>query len=108
MDTELVGGLRANRTDILTTREAGRLRRSDADQLDFATSVGRVIYTGNVGDYRRLHNSGVAHAGIIVKTNQRMRIDAQIRALLNITASLDSDQMRNSFHFIGDWLRANG
>ena len=46
MDSALVSGLRANGLDVLTTYDAGRLRRSDFDQLDYATSLGRVIYTG--------------------------------------------------------------
>lgn len=104
MDGPVVAGLRANGIDVLTTREAGRLGRPDDDQLAFATSQGRVVYTANVGDFRRLHAAGVAHAGIIVRPNQRMPNQHQIRALLNIQDAMDNEGMRNAVQFIGDWL----
>jgi Domain of unknown function (DUF5615) len=104
MDGAVVRGLRANGIDVLTTREAGRLGRSDADQLVFATSLGRVVYTANVGDFRRLQAAGVEHAGIIARPNQRMPQEHQIRALLNILNGMDGDGMRNAVEFISDWL----
>jgi hypothetical protein len=55
--------------DILTTHAAGRMRSSDEDQLRFAASTGRAVFTHNVDDYQRLAmewaNAGLSHAGIL-------------------------------------------
>jgi hypothetical protein len=100
MDKPVVAGLRANGWDILTTAEAGRLRGKDDVQLAFATSVGRVLYTANVGDFRRLHQAGIEHGGIIARPDQRMRSDAQIRALLALASQMPAHEMPSTFVFL--------
>lgn len=69
-ENAVVAGLRARSIDVLTTVEAGRLGSDDPSQLKFASSIGRAIYTFNVGDFARLHNEYLtrnkSHAGIIV------------------------------------------
>lgn len=71
----VIQGLRARNIDVLTTIEANRLGSDDPSQLAFATSMGRVIYTFNVGDFARLHKDYLTHhkthAGIIVMPDQR-------------------------------------
>lgn len=52
----VIRGLRARNIDVLTTIDANRLGSDDPSQLAFATSLDRVIYTFNVGDFARLHN----------------------------------------------------
>ena len=63
-------GLRHRGHDILTTSEAGRLGRPDADQLSFATTEDRCLFSFNRGDFAALHGQTLAagghHAGIIV------------------------------------------
>jgi predicted nuclease of predicted toxin-antitoxin system len=66
----LAAVLRDRGYDVLTTAEAGMIGRSDAEQLDFATSQGRVLFTHNVRDYMRLSQeysrTGRSHAGLIL------------------------------------------
>ena len=90
MDLDLARGLRRNGIDVTTAAEAGNLRAPDDEQLRFATSMGRAIYTANNADFSRLHaaclDQGIDHAGIIVRTSQRMPIGEQLRGLSRLAA----------------------
>lgn len=70
LDRPLIVALRSRGLDVLTAREAGRLRASDEQQLAYATSLGRVLLTHDRGDFRRLHHAwreaGRPHAGIAI------------------------------------------
>ena len=67
--TSLVRALRARQVDVSTANESERVGVSDADQLAFAVSQNRVIFTFNRGDFLRLHTEylylrdGRHHAG---------------------------------------------
>src|SRR2546430_1442128 len=103
MDHGLVRGLRAAGLDVLTVTEAARRSLSDYDQLLYAASVGRVLYTCNVRDFPRLHASWVGggshHAGIIVLAEQATSIGVQIRALLRLSGARDAATMRDQIEF---------
>ena len=62
--------LRALGLDVLTTREAGRLRTSDVSQLEFAARKGRVIVTRNRDDFigwtMMFAEEGRPHAGALI------------------------------------------
>jgi len=79
----LVAALRREGFDCLTAGEAGMRRRSDAEQLEFATDAGRVIFTHNARDFLRLdaewHRVGRVHAGIVICTDQRTPVGSQVR-----------------------------
>ena len=66
--------LRVRGIDILTTIDAERLGSDDPSQLEFSSSIGRAIYTFNVGDFAKLHNDYLSqnrtHAGIIAIPDQ--------------------------------------
>jgi len=51
----LVNGLRARGIDVLTVGEVARKKLEDEEQLEFATSQGRVLYTFNTSDFYQLH-----------------------------------------------------
>ncbi len=57
--------------DVVTALEAGQANQSiaDADQLVFATALGRAILTRNRKDYIPLHRHSAHHAGIISITD---------------------------------------
>lgn len=104
----LVRGLRANGIDVLSTLEAGRLGAEDEDQLRFAVTERRTIYTANLGHFHRLHTewlrAGCHHTGIVVLPDQRMPIGAQIRALTALTRAHTPETMRDCLEFLSDWL----
>jgi uncharacterized protein with PIN domain len=66
MSRALAHNLRLRGIDVTTVAEEGRDGLTDAEQLEFAASQGRVIYTCNVGDFFQLHTEylaqGKAHA----------------------------------------------
>jgi hypothetical protein len=72
-DYRVVAELRQRGHDVLTAHEAGRAgqRIPDADVLAFAVSQHRAVLTFNRRDFIRIHNSGQAHCGIIVCTDDR-------------------------------------
>ena len=109
MDRDLVRGLRVRNVDVTTADEAGTLRFADEDQLKFATSQGRVIYTANVQDFARIHHSwlvgGQSHSGIVLLSNQSTDIGVQIMALARLAETMDSATMQDRMEFLKDWIR---
>jgi hypothetical protein len=84
--------------DVVTALEAGQANQAikDADQLAFATTLGRAILTRNRRHYISLHRRSAHHAGIVSVTDdpdfdgQAHRIDAALAAC----ASLDGQHLR--------------
>ena len=107
MDQALVRALRARGFDVLTAQEAGMIGRPDADQLAFATRLGRVLCTFNVKDFWTLHGeilaAGESHAGIILVTQQRYSVGELLRRLLRILATLSADDMIDRAEFLSAW-----
>ncbi len=66
----LTDALRVLGHDVLTAHEAGRANQkiSDADQLVYATSLGRAVLTNNRRHFHKLHQTSPGHAGIITYT----------------------------------------
>jgi predicted nuclease of predicted toxin-antitoxin system len=62
--------LRSRGLDMTTVPEQATLGKTDREQLEFATSLGRCILTHNRVDFERLHlqyiEEGRQHYGIIV------------------------------------------
>jgi Domain of unknown function (DUF5615) len=58
-DLALVKALEERQVDVITTIASARLRRPDEDQLRWATTQNRVIYTCNVQDFYQLHTQFV-------------------------------------------------
>ena len=75
--------------DVLTAFEAGQANQGieDADQLAFATKLGRAMLTRNRRHFIPLHRRSAQHAGIISITDdpdlegQASRIDAALAVL---------------------------
>lgn len=104
----LVRALRAGGLDVLTVAEARRRSLHHEQQLQYAASQGRSLYTCNVGDFARLHKGwlagGLHHAGIILLADQSTDVGAQIRALVRLTVTLDLAAMRDRLEFLDNWV----
>ncbi|HSK72851.1 MAG TPA: DUF5615 family PIN-like protein, partial [Pyrinomonadaceae bacterium] len=98
---------RQHGVDVLTTSEAGQVSKPDELQLEFAASVGRTIYTFNVGDYMVLHSEYLknekSHPEIIIGEQGRYGIGEQMRRLLRIVESKSAEEMRNNIEFLSNW-----
>lgn len=108
MRRSIVFGLRARNVDVLTAFDASMINRSDEDQLAFASASGRVVYSFNVSDYCRLHQTWASrqrpHAGIILALQQRYRVGEELQRLMRLIGSVRADQMRNRIEFLSAWL----
>jgi hypothetical protein len=100
----IVTALRRRGIDVLTANEAGREGRTDDDNLQFATSQGRAVYSLNANDFTRLHGEFLArgdhHAGIIIIPRQRYSIGEKVRRILELVENADADALKNSLHFL--------
>ncbi len=100
VDRPMAAGLRRRGFDVLTALEAGRAEDPDDDQLSYATSVGRVLFSYNRTDFRRLHaaylRSGRQHGGIILIPQVPPVDRRELRAamLLDWLGTLDEYQSR--------------
>lgn len=64
VSTAVEKGLRRRNINVTTTVEESLVGVSDEDQLAFARSQDRIIFTHD-DDFLRLHQAGIAHAGIV-------------------------------------------
>jgi hypothetical protein len=107
MSNALVRGLRARGVDVRTALEEGMIERDDAEHLEFATKVDRVLYSFNVGDFYDLHSRYLAedkeHAGLILARQQQFAIGEQLRRLLRLIAKVPAEEMKNRVEFLGVW-----
>ena len=103
--TALVRALRARQFDILTAFEVEMSGATDEEQLSFAASHNRTVFTFNRGDFVQLHteyiNSGHSHTGIIV--SDQLEIGLVIRRLLRLLDSRSAEDMHNWLEFLSNW-----
>jgi len=94
--------VRARGFAALTTREAGRLDRSDQEQLDYAVSEQKVLLTHNRYDFEKLAQeyfaAGKQHCGIIIAVRRSPYEIA--RRLLIILNHVTADEMKNQLRYI--------
>ncbi|NER93715.1 MAG: hypothetical protein F6J86_07715 [Symploca sp. SIO1B1] len=89
--------LRSRGLDVTTVPEQANLGKTDSEQLEFATSVGRCILTHNRVDFEQLHlqylEENRQHSGIIVVPQKNAYEVAQRICILVNT--LTFDEIRN-------------
>jgi hypothetical protein len=90
----LAKALRREGIDAINAREAGRKGVPDSEQLKFAISQGRAIFSFNLVDYESLaeeyFEKGKEHFGIIVSPRRNFR-DTLQRVLKLLKESEDVD-----------------
>ena len=91
--------LRPHGFDVLCTRDAQNLGKSDSTQLTFASDQQRVILTHNRRDFETLHRSLLTeqkpHAGIIIAN--RRASDAELaRRVMKLLNLLTADEVKKS------------
>jgi len=100
----LVSALRNSGFDCLTASEAAMRGRSDEEQLFFATVNGRVLYTRNTRDFRRLdaqwQTTGRTHAGIVVLSPKPTSVGRELRAFQAMAEKFTQEDMINRVEFL--------
>jgi hypothetical protein len=92
-------GLKRRDIDVTTTPEQSMLSVSDEEQLAFALSQGRVIFTQD-DDFLTLHQSGVNHAGIAYCKQGTRTIGEIINYLSLMDKVFDAVDMQSRVEFI--------
>ncbi len=109
MATSLVKALRVRNIAVTTVSEAGREGLTDEDQLEWAAFEKRVICSGNVGDFMRLHAEFLTrkkdHAGIILIQQKIFATGDRLRGLMEIIETKTAQDMYNQLEFLSKYLR---
>ena len=100
-------GMRLRGIDMMTAVEAGMLGRSDEEQLAFAISQWRVIFTQD-RDFLKLAAQGRSHLGIVYAPQNtaighvvpEARFQHDVRGLLQVHHSLTAAEMIDRVEFI--------
>ena len=104
MSRALIRALQARGMAVANAVDDGMIGRSDRDQLEYATSEDRVLYSFNVGDFHRLHTQflaeGRSHAGLILASQQRFSVGEQMRRILRLSRELSPEKMRDRIEFL--------
>jgi len=99
--------LRLRGYDVLTVRDVGRKGLSDFEQLKYASSQNRVIFTFNVADFYRLHSEfmrkGLHHAGIIL--SRQLPIGTNVKGLLKLLSEVRQEKLSDNIIWLSDWIK---
>jgi len=107
MERAVVSGLRGRGVDVTTAQDVGLADNSDEEQLEFARTDGRVLFSFNISDFHRLHtqllSQGMTHAGIVLAAQQRYSIGERIRRIQKLIAARSAEDMTDRLEFLSDW-----
>lgn len=92
-------GLRRRNIDVTTVPEVGLIGADDDEQIIFALSQQRVIFTFD-DDFLRLASQEINHAGIIYTRQQTRSIGTIIADLILIWECLEPEYMQNRVEFL--------
>ena len=102
VDVLVASLLRSRGFNATTAQQARQLGKTDAEQLEYATSQGAAILTHNRTDFEDLarehFKTGKSHSGIIVAV--RKPYTEIVRRLLTILDSTTADEMENQILYI--------
>jgi predicted nuclease of predicted toxin-antitoxin system len=95
----IANGLRVRGIDVTFAPEEGLIGATDEQQLAYALSEKRVIFTFD-DDFLRLASLGIEHYGIIYARQQRQSIGKIISDLVLVWECLDPEYMYNNIEFL--------
>jgi predicted nuclease of predicted toxin-antitoxin system len=99
VELAIAEALRRRGIDVSTTPEAGLLGATDEEQLAFAISQERVIFTKD-DDFLALHRRCLEHYGIAYCHQNSRSLGEIVRGLILIWEVLESSDMQNHIEFI--------
>jgi uncharacterized protein with PIN domain len=99
VNNAIANGLRLRGLDVTTSNDVGLVGSTDEQQLQHATSAGRVLVTHD-DDFLTMHSRGVTHAGIAYAHPKRISIGQTIFALLAIHRSDTAESIHGRVVFL--------
>jgi hypothetical protein len=107
-DTALVLALQNRGVDVITTLSVNRLSFTDEEQLIWASSQGRVLYSYNIRDFYSLHTAFLTqknfHAGMILVQQQHYSIGELMRGIFKLITAKSTEEMENQVEFLSAWI----
>src|SRR3989337_1881871 len=103
-DVHKKGGtaLRLKGYDVVSAHEVQKQSLSDKQQLEYAVSEGRAIFTFNAGDFDRLHKKrlydGQKHFGILL--SKQIPVAETVKRLSKFLFSHSAEDIRNNFYWV--------
>ena len=98
--------LRLRGYDVITVKEVGKKGLSDLEQLKYAFSENRIIFTFNIADFYKIHSEFIKkdlkHCGIIL--SKQLPIKIIIKALLKLLSKIESEKIKNNIIWLSDWI----
>lgn len=94
--------LRLKGYDVISAHEVQKQSLSDRQQLAYAVSEGRAIFTFNAGDFDRLHKEqlgqGSKHYGILL--SKQLPISETVKRLAKFLFSQSAEEITNNIYWI--------
>jgi len=94
--------LRLKGYDVISSHEVQKQSLSDYQQLEYAISEQRAIFSFNIGDFKRLHEeyvlNGRSHSGIIL--SKQIPIGETIKRLTKFLYTHSSEEVKNNIFWI--------
>jgi predicted nuclease of predicted toxin-antitoxin system len=91
--------------DAVTTQQAGNQGKSDVEQLLYATTEGRVIFTHNKKDFILLNNKFLQekkeHFGIIL--SDQLHTGILLKRFMKLWFSMKATDIKNRCEFLSNW-----
>jgi hypothetical protein len=107
MGRPLIRTLKSNGVDVITASDVDMVSKDDEQHLEYATFLGRVLYSYNVRDYPSLNirfwEEGRIHSGIVLAANSRYDVGEQLRRLLNLIDKRSAEEMVGQIEYLGGW-----
>ena len=98
--------LRLRGYDVVTVKETGRKGIADIEQLQYASSEKRVIFTHNIADFCKINSDfmkkELERNGIIL--SKQLPIGVIVKALLKLISNLNYEKVRNIIVWLSDWV----
>ena len=103
VSASIVDNLRQRGFDVLSARDASRLRLDDESQLNYAVTQRRTFLTHNRRDFEQLHlrylGEQQEHCGIII-AKRRSSDSVVVMKLLVLLDQMTGDDMLNQLRYI--------
>jgi predicted nuclease of predicted toxin-antitoxin system len=95
----LAAGLRRQGVDVTTTPEAGLVGATDEQQLGFACTNNRVIFTQD-SDFLAINATGVEHPGIVYCHQRKYAVGELVQMLVLVWEVYGPEELRNRVEYI--------
>ena len=100
-------GLKLRGYDVRTASEAGRKGLSDMEQVEYAVSQQRVLFSHNIADFIKIHReilkTGNHHPGMIL--SKQLPVGEIVKALLRLLSHERQKDLVDRVVWLSDWIR---